>query len=25
VFIPVSDTCALRRALFSTKPWHARE
>jgi hypothetical protein len=25
VFTPVSDTCALRRALFSTKPWHARE
>jgi len=24
VFTPVSDTCALRRALFSTKPWHAR-
>jgi hypothetical protein len=23
VFTPVSDTCALRRALFSTKPWHA--
>jgi len=22
VFTPVSDTCALRRALFSTKPWH---
>ena len=25
VFTPVSDACALRRALFSTKPWHARE
>ena len=24
VFTPVSDTCALRRALFSTKPWHTR-
>ena len=24
VFTPVSDTCALRRALFSTKPWHIR-
>jgi hypothetical protein len=23
VFTPVSDTCALRRALFSTQPWHA--
>jgi hypothetical protein len=23
VFTPVSETCALRRALFSTKPWHA--
>jgi hypothetical protein len=22
VFTPVSDTCALRRALFSTRPWH---
>jgi hypothetical protein len=23
VFTPVSDTCALRRALFSSQPWHA--
>lgn len=22
VFTPVSDTCALRRALFSSQPWH---
>jgi hypothetical protein len=24
VFTPISDTCALRRALFSSQPWHAR-
>jgi hypothetical protein len=24
VFTPVSDACALRRALFSTQPWHTR-
>jgi hypothetical protein len=23
VFAPVSETCALRRALFSSQPWHA--
>src|SRR5450755_526664 len=22
VFTPISDTCALRRALFSSQPWH---
>ena len=22
VFTPISDTCALRRALFSSEPWH---